>query len=219
MTCQLQTLMNHICLDKVFPLWSTEKLINFSRGLDDEKDIDEFQQYQDEEDPWIPRPYGHQGRPGRPQQKAGEGKKETDGIIPMGGPKAGRVSPGKGAVGEGSANLRPQAFGKEERVRKRQDYLRIYEQGTRRYSQRFTIITCRNPTGIRRLGMTVSKKAGNAVQRNRIKRLLREFFRLNKLRLPAAQDIVIIAKKGILPLTYSDVCTELESRLISRADA
>jgi len=199
-------------------LWFTEKLINFSRGLDDEKDIDEFQQYEDEKNTWIPRPYGNQGRPGRPQQKTGEGKKETDGIIPMGGPRAGRVGPGKGAVRDGSPNPRPQGFGKEERVRKRQDYLRIYEQGTRRYSQRFTIITCRNPTGIRRLGMTVSKKAGNAVQRNRIKRILREFFRLNKLRLPAAQDIVIIAKKGIFPLTYSDVCTELESRLISRAD-
>jgi len=127
----------------------------------------------------------------------------------MGGPKAGRVSPGSGL----------QAFGKEERIRKRQDYLRIYEQGTRRYSQRFTIITCRNSSGIRRLGMTVGKKAGNAVQRNRIKRLLREFFRLNKLRLPASQDIVIIAKKGILPLTYNDVRAELESRLINRADA
>jgi ribonuclease P protein component len=120
---------------------------------------------------------------------------------------------------DGTPNLRPQAFGKEERVRKRQDYLRIYEQGTRRYSRRFTIITCRNPSGIRRLGMTVSKKAGNSVQRNRIKRLLREFFRLNKFRLPDGQDIVIIVKKGILPLTYNDVRTELESCLIERADA
>jgi ribonuclease P protein component len=112
-----------------------------------------------------------------------------------------------------------QTFGKDERIRKRQDYLRIYEQGGRIYSKRFTIILCRNSSGIRRLGMTVSKKTGNAVQRNRIKRLLREFFRLNKSRLPASQDIVIIAKRGILPLTYGDVYQELESRLIHRADA
>lgn len=209
---------NDICLDKISPLWSTEKLINFSRGLDHEKDIDEFQQYQDEANPRVFGPYV-QGRPGRAQQKTGEGKKAPDGIIPMGAPRAGRVTPGRGTVRREGPSLRAQAFGKTERIRNRQDYLRIYEQGTRRYSQRFTIITCRNPTGIRRLGMTVSKKAGNAVERNRIKRLLREFFRLNKSRLPEAQDIVIIAKKGICPLRYSDVYTELEGRLISNADA
>ncbi|MDP1993244.1 MAG: ribonuclease P protein component [Syntrophales bacterium] len=114
--------------------------------------------------------------------------------------------------------METRTFSKDERIRKRQDYLRIYEQGARRYSHRFTIITCRNPLGITRLGTTVSKKAGNAVQRNRIKRLLREFFRLNKSRLPTAQDIVIIAKKGILPLTYNEVRAELESRLINRTD-
>jgi ribonuclease P protein component len=47
---------------------------------------------------------------------------------------------------------------------------------------------------------------------------LREFFRLNKSRLPASQDIVIIAKRGILPLTYRDVCAELESRLMRKTD-
>ena len=146
-----------------------------------------------------------------------------------GGRRAGRdwqYSPpqraGQGQVGEapgkGRYDMESQTFGRDERIRKRQDYLRIYQQGVRRTSARFTIITCRNRTGVRRLGMTVSKKAGNAVQRNRIKRLLREFFRLNKSRLPASQDIVIIAKRGILPLTYRDVCTELGNCLIQRAD-
>lgn len=114
--------------------------------------------------------------------------------------------------------METQTFGKAERVRKRQDYDRIYAQGIRRHSRRFTLILCPNPLGVRRLGVTVSKKVGNAVARNRIKRLLREFFRLNKSRLPASQDIVIIAKRGILPLTYRDVCAELGSRLIDRTD-
>ena len=109
-----------------------------------------------------------------------------------------------------------QTFGKDERIRKRQDYLRIYQDGVRSHTRRFTIITCPNAGGRRRLGMTVGKKVGNAAQRNRMKRLLREFFRLNKSRLPASQDIVIIVKKGIAPLAYHDVYTELESRLINR---
>jgi len=115
--------------------------------------------------------------------------------------------------------MKAHAFGKEEKILKKRDYTRVYEQGKRIYSRRFTIIVSPNPDGKTRLGTTVSKKTGNAVQRNRIKRLLREFFRLNKSRLPASLDIVIIAKRDILPLGYQDVCRELESRLIHRVDA
>ena len=114
--------------------------------------------------------------------------------------------------------MKTQTFGKDERIRKRQDYSRIYQRGVRSHTERFTIIRCPNQAGLRRLGLAVSKKVGNAAQRNRIKRLLREFFRLNKSRLPASEDIVIIARRGILPLTYRDVLTELESRLINSAD-
>ena len=189
------------------------ELINLNRGLNYEKDIDDVQQHQEKAYPWFPRPDGHPRRPGRPEPEAGKGTEETGGVTPQAGQRQIGEAPGKGRQG-----MESQTFGRDERIRKRQDYLRIYEQGVRSYSPHFTIITCRNPAGIRRLGMTVSKKAGNAVQRNRIKRLLREFFRLNKSRLPASQDIVIIAKRGILPLMYSDVCTELGSRLIQRDD-
>jgi ribonuclease P protein component len=202
----------HICLDKQLSLWFMDDLIYFTGVTDYEKDIDEFQQYEDEANPRLPRSDGYQGRPGGPEQETGEREKATDGVI-RGRTKGGRANPGKGRYG-----MDTQTFGKDERIRKRQDYLRIYQLGVRCHTGRFTIITCPNQSGIRRLGMTVSKKVGNAVQRNRIKRLLREFFRLNKSRLPASQDIVIIAKRGILPLTYNDVCTDLKSRLINRAD-
>jgi ribonuclease P protein component len=110
-------------------------------------------------------------------------------------------------------------FGKHERIRKKRDYLAVYQQGTRSYSSHFTLIAHPNPSGTGRLGITVSKKVGNAVKRNRIKRLLREFFRLHKEQFPPAQDVVIMARwakgaKGALPpLNYRDLCLELESLL------
>lgn len=95
----------------------------------------------------------------------------------------------------------------------------VYQQGVRSHSKNFTIIAYRNPSGTRRLGITVGKKVGNAVKRNRIKRLLREFFRLNKTQFSPAQDFVIMAKwvKGVkqaMPaLSYRDLCLELEGLL------
>ncbi len=95
----------------------------------------------------------------------------------------------------------------------------VYQQGVRSYSEHFTIIECKNQTGISRLGITVSKKVGNAVQRNRIKRLIREYFRLNRSRLSTPRDIVIIAKKNASLLKYQEICSELGSHLIKNPDA
>jgi len=114
--------------------------------------------------------------------------------------------------------MKTYSFGKDERVRKRKEYLKIYQNGTRINSKNFITILSRNQSGTKRLGITVTKKVGNSVKRNRIKRLLREFFRLNKDKLPDSRDIVVIVKKDIPFLKYQDVCTELEDLFLERAD-
>jgi ribonuclease P protein component len=81
------------------------------------------------------------------------------------------------------------------------------------------MITCGNPNEGKRLGITVTKKVGNAVVRNRLKRLIREFFRRNKDLFPAGHDVVVMAKKNIPPLTYLEAqreLTELSTRKTGR---
>ena len=109
--------------------------------------------------------------------------------------------------------MNKQSFGKKERVRKRTQYLDIYRRGGRVHSNNFIVILSPNLSGGKRLGVAVSKKVGNAAQRNRIKRLLREFFRLNKDGLPDSKDMVIIAKNDVSSFKYQDVCLELTNLL------
>jgi ribonuclease P protein component len=59
-----------------------------------------------------------------------------------------------------------------------------------------------------RLGVTVTKKVGTAVRRNRVKRLVREAFRLCPDLLPSGVDLVVIAKDGAPTLGLADVQTE-----------
>lgn len=74
----------------------------------------------------------------------------------------------------------------------------------------------RNGLGITRLGITASKRTGNAVKRNRIKRLVREFFRLNKERLPQGVDILIAAKNGAADLDFLSTQEELGAILFDQ---
>lgn len=104
-----------------------------------------------------------------------------------------------------------QSFRKHERVRKRKDYSRIYKNGARLYYENFLVLIHPNEEGARRLGITVGKRIGNSVKRNRIKRLLREFFRLHKDSLPAGADIVITVRKDVSARSLQEITRELES--------
>ncbi|MEI7589776.1 MAG: ribonuclease P protein component, partial [Deltaproteobacteria bacterium] len=67
-------------------------------------------------------------------------------------------------------------FRKAEKVRVKAEFDNIYKNGKRFYSTNFVVIILKNHLEIRRVGIVVTKKTGKAFRRNRIKRILREFF-------------------------------------------
>lgn len=79
-------------------------------------------------------------------------------------------------------------------LRSGQDFERVYSQKTRASDQHVLIFAAQNDLGYSRFGLSVSKKHGNAVRRNRIKRLLREAFRLMKNELPQGLDLIFIPR-------------------------
>ena len=69
----------------------------------------------------------------------------------------------------------------------------------------------RSGSDFSRLGLTVSRKVGNAVCRNRIKRLVREYYRQNRHEFDPPIELSLIAKKGAGEITALDVTKELDS--------
>ena len=63
----------------------------------------------------------------------------------------------------------------------------------------------RNRLGINRVGVTVSKKLGKAVVRNRVRRRLREVYRLNESRFLPGWDIVVVARGRTVDASFSDL--------------
>lgn len=91
----------------------------------------------------------------------------------------------------------PQSFRPEERLRKREEYLRVKREGRRLPCGAFVVNVAVNGRAHHRLGLVVEKRFWKAVQRNRIKRRLREWFRRHKHTIPfPGLDIVVIARPG-----------------------
>jgi ribonuclease P protein component len=89
------------------------------------------------------------------------------------------------------AERRGRAFPKQLRLLRRVDFRRVYEKGQRRSASLCTVFLCSNGLGHSRLGITIPARVAKAVERNRIKRRLREVFRLNRSVLPKGWDVVV----------------------------
>ena len=82
-------------------------------------------------------------------------------------------------------------FPKSARLLKRAEFRRVYDEGQRRNGSTFAVFYRPNGLAETRLGVTVPTRVGGAVLRNRVKRRLRELFRLNRERFPRGWDIVM----------------------------
>jgi len=85
---------------------------------------------------------------------------------------------------------------KSMRLSRRNDISRIFHQASRANDGVITLYALRNELNHSRLGVGVSKRHGNAVCRNRIKRLCREAFRLSRPELPNGFDFMVVPRVG-----------------------
>ncbi|MGJ3522511.1 ribonuclease P protein component [Nitratidesulfovibrio sp. D1] len=107
-------------------------------------------------------------------------------------------------------------FPRRNRLVRRPDYVACYDKGRRLFSKHFVLFVLfdldrtASPEGWR-LGLAVTRKTGSAVRRNRVKRVLREFFRLHRALLPDGVDVIAVPKRHLKPerVTLALVTREL----------
>ena len=99
------------------------------------------------------------------------------------------------------------AFPKEERLTKNSEFKKIFHDGKKLVGSCIVCFFLGN-CSLRKIGIITTKKLGNAVVRNRTRRILRECYRLNKTAIPGDVQIVLLARKGILERPFRDVCTD-----------
>jgi len=117
-------------------------------------------------------------------------------------------------------SLKPKArFPKQRRLLRHADFERVYKQGRRHFAAHMTVFYLRRgqdegkvPQGLR-VGFTVGRVLGGSVQRNRMKRRLREAVRLSGFPPEVSADVVINPKRTLLGADFAEVRNEMAKAL------
>jgi len=106
-------------------------------------------------------------------------------------------------------------FSREARLRKHADFDQVYRNGRRLFSAHLTVFFLRRDGGGTRVGFTVPRAFGGAVERNRIRRRMREAVRLSLGEAGRGVDVVIHPKKSALTADFGELCSEV-ARILGR---
>ncbi len=101
-------------------------------------------------------------------------------------------------------------FSKDSQIRKGWEYDRVYDQGKRLHGKGFTLICRANDLGHSRIGVSVNRKIRGAVRRNRLKRIIRESFRLQRDNYPSGADIVFAVRPDFEFSSPISICQAVE---------
>lgn len=104
---------------------------------------------------------------------------------------------------------------KSGRITRNSEYQHVFQNGESAATRGLVLYRLKNGEGENRTGFVVSKKVGKAVIRNRVKRLLREAYRLYAQNLATGYDLVFIARPAIATFTYSQAAAEMR-RVLQR---
>jgi ribonuclease P protein component len=102
-------------------------------------------------------------------------------------------------------------FSRDEHIRRRAEFERVYERGTKIHGRCCILFALPNALPIGRLGIAATRKLGGSVERNRAKRLIREVFRRNKI--ASGFDVVVVPKRQLLDASLTAIEAEYRSIL------
>ena len=91
-----------------------------------------------------------------------------------------------------------------ESLKKNRDFQRVYAGGRSNANRHFVMYAMKNGSSINRLGISVSKKVGNSVVRHRIKRYVKECYRLHEDLFEAGYDLIVIARVAAKDIDYRE---------------
>jgi ribonuclease P protein component len=110
-----------------------------------------------------------------------------------------------------------EGLGSDERIRRRPEFERVYNDGTRISGRFMTVFLLKNGRDVQRCGVAATRKLGSAVERNRAKRLAREIFRRHKN--TPGYDIVIVPRREMLDAPFASLEADYDRALERRGTA